>query len=342
MRMSCICILIKITINISKYERKSVSHWINNFINPIGYTEVIMKNKLFKTTIIIMGVLTLVGCSSDKTTIDDGKLKIYTSFYTMYDFTSKIAGDKAEVINLVSDGTEPHEWEPSTADMVNLESADMLIYNGAGMEHWVDKISESLENDIQLVEASEGVTLIDDTFAAGNSDPHVWLDAKNAKLEMETIKNALILADKDNEQYYETNYEKYAKMFDELDKELVSRIGALDNKNIIVSHEAFSYLCKAYGLTQTSIGDLEADAEPDAKRLAEIVEFAKANQVTTIFFEELVSPKMAEVIAAEIGADTAVLNPIEGLTKEQVEAGEDYFSIMNSNLDTLEQTMNNK
>lgn len=301
-----------------------------------------LKNKCIKVILTSLMLATLIGCTSNKAATEDGKLKIYTSFYTMYDFTSKIAGDKAEVVNLVSDGTEPHEWEPSTSDMINLESADMLIYNGAGMEHWIDKITESLENDIILVEASEGVTLIDDELTQGNSDPHVWLDAKNAKIEMENIKNALVQADEANAEYYEANYEKYAKMFDELDEELTSRIKELDNKNIIVSHEAFSYLCKAYGLTQTSIGDLEADAEPDAKRLAEIVEFAKSNQVTTIFFEELVSPKMANVIADEIGADTAVLNPVEGLTGEQVEAGEDYFSIMRANIDTLEHTMNNK
>jgi len=282
----------------------------------------------------------LTGCSTEKSTEDDGKLKVYTSFYTMYDFTCKIAGDKAEVINLVSNGVEPHDWEPSTTDMANLESADMLVYNGAGMEHWVDQISDSLENNIMLVEASENVPLISEVSAQKDSDPHVWLDAKNAKIEMENIKNALVSLDPENSTYYEANYETYAKQFDDLENELVSRIGALKNKNIIVSHEAFSYLCKAYGLTQTSIGDLEADSEPDAKRMAEIVEFAKKNNVSTIFFEELVSPKMAEVIASEVGAETAVLNPIEGLTKEQETAGEDYFSIMRSNLDVLEQTMN--
>lgn len=306
-----------------------------------------MKNKGYKILIALFGTALLCGCSATKSTSnvsaqEDGKLTIYTSFYTMYDFTTKIVGDKAKVINLVSDGTEPHEWEPSTKDMTNLESADMLIYNGAGMEHWVDKISDSLENDITLVEASSGVTLIDEKASQGNSDPHVWLDAKNAKIEMENIKNALVSIDAVNADYYEANYETNAKKLDDLDTELVSRIGVLDNKNIIVSHEAFSYLCKAYGLTQTSIGDLEANSEPDAKRLSEIVEFAKENHVTTIFFEELVSPKMAEVIASEVGADTAVLNPIEGLKKEQIEAGEDYFSIMRANLDTLEQTMNNK
>jgi zinc transport system substrate-binding protein len=299
-----------------------------------------MKKNYINVGIVIILLLMLTGCTSSKTQIEDGKLKIYTSFYTMYDFTSKIAGDKADVVNLVSNGTEPHEWEPSTTDMVNLEDADILIYNGAGMEHWIDKITDSLENEVLLVEASEGVALIDDELAEGNSDPHVWLDAKNAKIEMENIKNALVKADEVNSDYYEANYEKYAIMFDELDDELKNRLEALDNKNIIVSHEAFSYLCKAYGLTQTSIGDLEADAEPDAKKLTEIIEFAKTNGVKTIFFEELVSPKMANVIADEIGADTAVLNPVEGLTQEQIDAGEDYFSIMKINIDTLEQTMN--
>ncbi|MFA9378797.1 MAG: metal ABC transporter solute-binding protein, Zn/Mn family [Lachnotalea sp.] len=301
-----------------------------------------MKNYFIKIGIAIVMMFALTGCASNNVKTDDGKLKIYTSFYTMYDFTSKIAGDKADVVNLVSDGTEPHEWEPSTSDMINLEQADMLIYNGAGMEHWVDKITESLENDLVLVEASDGITLIDDELSQGNSDPHVWLDVENAKIEMENIKNALVKADEANATYYEENYEKYAQLSDELNTEMTTRIEALDNKNIIVSHEAFSYLCKAYGLTQTAIGDLEAGAEPDAKRLAEIVLFAKENQVKTIFFEELVSPKMANIIADEIGADIAVLNPVEGLTQKQVDAGEDYFSIMRTNLDTLEQTMNNK
>ncbi|WP_099467584.1 metal ABC transporter substrate-binding protein [Konateibacter massiliensis] len=280
----------------------------------------------------------LGGCGTQEAK-EDGKLTVYTSFYTMYDFTSKIAGDKAEIINLVSDGSEPHDWEPSTTDMVALEKADMLVYNGAGMEHWVEQISGSLENDIVLVEASKGVELISEEGEEEHSDPHVWLDAENAKLEMENIKNALAELDPENAAYYEENYETYAAKFDELDAELTERIGALENKDIIVSHEAFSYLCKAYGLTQTSIGDLEADAEPDANRLAEIVEFAKENKVTTIFFEELVSDKVAKVIADEVGAKTAVLNPVEGLTEEQAKAGEDYFSIMEANMEALENAL---
>jgi zinc transport system substrate-binding protein len=308
----------------------------------ISYKYYKMK-KLYTSILVLTMIAVLGGCASDKTKENNnGGLKIYTSFYTMYDFASKIAGDKAEVINLVTDGSEPHDWEPSTNDMVALEKADILIYNGAGMEHWVEQVSDSLENDITLVEASKGVDIISEEETDGDSDPHVWLDAKNAKLEMENIKNALVKADEVNAQYYEENYKKYAVMFDELDSELTSRLGALEDKNIIVSHEAFSYLCKAYGLQQTSIGDLEADAEPDANRIAEIVEFAKENKVTTIFFEELVSPKVANVIADEIGANTDVLNPIEGLTEEQAKAGEDYFSLMKANIDALEKALNHE
>lgn len=296
--------------------------------------------KKIYTIILFVTLLSILsGCASNKAGEDSSKLKVYTSFYTMYDFTSKIAGDKAEVINLVTDGTEPHDWEPSTTDMVALEKADILVYNGAGMEHWVLQVSDSLQNDIILVEASKGVEIISGEEEE-HSDPHVWLDAKNAKIEMENIKNALVQADEANASYYEENFKKYATLLDELNEELVKRLGALKDKNIIVSHEAFSYLCKAYGLTQTSIGDLEADAEPDANRIAEIVEFAKENNVTTIFFEELVSPKVATVIANEIGAATAVLNPIEGLTKEQADSGEDYFSLMKANINALEQALN--
>lgn len=289
--------------------------------------------------IVLMSVLT--GCATGAKKESNDKLTVYTSFYTMYDFTSKIVGDKANVVNLVTDGTEPHEWEPSTTDMAALEKADMLIYNGAGMEHWIEQVAASLDNKLILVEASKGIDLISGE-GEEHSDPHVWLDAKNAKFEMEAIKNALVQADAKNATYYEENYNKYATMFDELDSQLSTRLSALPDKNIIVSHEAFSYLCNAYGLKQTSIGDLEADAEPDANKIAKIVEFAKENNVSTIFFEELVSPKVAQVIANEIGAKTAVLNPIEGLTKEQSQAGVDYFSLMKENIEVLETALNHE
>lgn len=280
--------------------------------------------------------------STDQTT--KGKLEVYTSFYPLYDFALKVGGDKVKITNLVPAGTEPHDWEPATTDILSLEKGDILIYNGAGMEHWIDQVTSSLENkNLVLVEASDGLTLLEggeegEEQEAGEGsgyDPHVWLSIKNAEKEMENIKNAFVKADPDNADYYEENYKKYAGQFDDLDKKFSSELAAYENKDIIVAHKAFAYLCADYGLNQVAIEGLAADSEPDAKRMAEIIDFAKEKNIKTIFFEELVSPKVAETIASEIGASTDVLNPLEGLTQEEINAGGDYISVMEKNLEAL-------
>lgn len=290
---------------------------------------------------------TIVGNTNENT-----KLNIYTSFYPMYDFTLRIGGDKVTVTNLVPAGTEPHDWEPSTTDIIALEKADILIYNGVDMEHWVDKIVDSLNNkDIILVETSIGIDLLEGDHGHDDEeedehedeeededdsyDPHVWISIKNAKVQLNNIKEALMKADPENADYFNANFETHVKKFDDLDKKFEDSLSGLENRDIIVAHKAFSYLCADYGLNQVAIEGLAADSEPDAKRMTEIIEFAKEHQIKTIFFEELVSPKVAETIAAEIGANTDVLNPIEGLTKEQLDAGEDYLSIMEKNLEAL-------
>lgn len=277
-------------------------------------------------------------------------LKVMASFYPMYDFAAKIGGDKAEVITLVPSGTEPHDWEPAAADIRNLEEADLFIYSGAGMEHWVDDVLASLDNkNLISVEASKGVALRDghshsheeeegagEPDEEGQYDPHVWLSPLNAEKEMENIKNAYIKADPDNRDYYEANYELYASRFAELNQKFKDTLSPLPNRDIVVSHEAFGYLCDAYGLNQVGIEGLSPDSEPSPARMAEIIDFVRANHVRVIFFEELVSPKVAETIAKETGSSVQVLNPLEGLSDEELESGADYFSVMEENLKQLE------
>ncbi|MBE6905526.1 MAG: ABC transporter substrate-binding protein [Ruminococcaceae bacterium] len=287
--------------------------------------------------------------SAEETQVQDEKLSVYASFYPMYDFASKIGGDRANVVNMVPAGTEPHDWEPAAADVSGLETASVFIYNGAGMEHWAEDVLESLTNkDLIAVEASKGVALMEghhehegeeaeheEEDEDGKYDPHVWLSPLNAKMEMENIKNAFVQADPDNKDYYEANYTKYAADFDTLDKEFQDTLSTLSKKDIIVSHEAFGYLCAAYGLNQVGIEGLAPDSEPDPARMAEIIEFAKENDVKVIFFEELVSPKVSETIAKATGAETQVLNPLEGLSDEELAAGDDYFTVMRQNLEVL-------
>lgn len=317
---------------------------------------------LAATAALGIGSFNLAYAAGTEDTSSEKKLNVMASFYPMYDFATKVGGDKVEVTNMVPAGTEPHDWEPAATDVKNLEEADVFIYNGAGMEHWTEDVLGALDNkELKVVEASRGLTLLEgkeedeeetedsssDSDASDEStdseityDPHVWLDPLNAKAEMENIKNAFVEADPDNKDYYEQNYETYAEKFDQLDKEYKDGLADTKSKDLITSHEAFGYLCQAYGLNQVGIEGLSPDSEPDASRMNEIIKFAKENNVETIFFEELVSPKVSETIADEIGAKTAVLNPLEGLTDDEISAGEDYFSVMESNLKTIEDALN--
>lgn len=292
------------------------------------------------------------GKASSSAETSGAKLAVYASFYPMYDFAKKIGGDRVEVTCLVPAGTEPHDWEPATTDIKNLENADVLVYNGAGMEHWVEDTLGALSNkNLVAVEASKGIKLRevtggeedeDEDADAGDSaqdaahtDPHVWVSPANAKAELANIRDGLKQADPDGAAEYDANYETWAEKFDALDKEYAERLSGVSNKTIVVSHEAYGYLCDEFGLTQEPIEGLEADAEPDAKRMAEIADFVKANNVKVVFSEDLVSPKVAQTIADEAGVQMERLNPVEGLTDEELAEGEDYLSVMEDNLAKL-------
>lgn len=300
-----------------------------------------------------LSLLTGCGTQPADTAAGDGRLRVLTSFYPMYDFACKIGGDCIDVTNMVPSGTEPHDWEPSTNDLKNLEKADVFIYNGADMEPWADDLLVSRSDTLRVVEASENVELRTTDgehehahehegadHHHGDFDPHVWLDPENAKIEMEAIRDALCAADPEHSTVFQSNYEKYAAELDALDAEFREKLAPLPNRTIVVAHEAFGYLCDAYGLTQVGIEGLSPDSEPDPGRMAEVIDFVREHSISTIFFEELVSPKVAEAIASETGAQAKMLSPLEGLSDEQAAAGADYFSVMHDNLAALMEALN--
>lgn len=300
-----------------------------------------------------LSLLTGCGTQPADTAAGDGRLRVLTSFYPMYDFACKIGGDCIDVTNMVPSGTEPHDWEPSTNDLKNLEKADVFIYNGADMEPWADDLLVSRSDTLRVVEASENVELRTTDgehehahehegadHHHGDFDPHVWLDPENAKIEMEAIRDALCAADPENSTVFQSNYEKYAAELDALDAEFREKLASLPSRTIVVAHEAFGYLCDAYGLTQVGIEGLSPDSEPDPGRMAEVIDFVREHSISTIFFEELVSPKVAEAIASETGAQAKMLSPLEGLSDEQAAAGADYFSVMHDNLAALMEALN--
>ncbi|HMM22369.1 MAG TPA: metal ABC transporter substrate-binding protein [Selenomonadales bacterium] len=269
------------------------------------------------------------------------KPTIVTTIYPLYDFTKQVVGDKADVALLVPAGAEPHDWEPAPADMIKIKNAKMFVYNGAGMEEWIDKLQGSVLKGKKVVKASDYVNVLAAQFTeegepapAGISDPHIWLDPVNAQAIVQGIADAVSAMDPANGSYYKSNASHYIAELQALDQEY-QILGNAPRKQIVTSHAAFAYMAKRYGLQQVAIMGLAPDAEPTPQRMAEVIRYVKANGIRYIFFETLVSPKLSEVIASEAGAQTLVLNPIEGLTDEEIAQGANYITEMRMNLTNL-------
>ncbi|MFF2153750.1 metal ABC transporter solute-binding protein, Zn/Mn family [Paenibacillus chitinolyticus] len=315
-----------------------------------------MKRRRILTGLTLAISLLLAGCGGgQKSAVAEDKINITTSFYPLYDFAVKVGGSHVNVINLVPAGVEPHDWTPKGRDIKNISDSQMFLYQGAGFEGWVDDFLKSLKDSkVKPVVASTGVELLkageeahdhdhgsgkdehSHTGEAGkDTDPHAWLSPKNAKKMSENIKNALVEIDPTHKSDYEANYSAYAAKLDALDKQYKDSLTGLPKKEIAVSHQAFAYLCHDYGLTQMAIMGLSPDAEPTAQDMKKMREYIGEHGIKYIFFEELVSDKLAKTLAKDAKVETLVLNPLEGLTEEQVKQGKDYISVMEENLKNL-------
>lgn len=323
--------------------------------------------------VMLMAGLVVAGCSSKTDTkaaepaaaTDSAKkFDVAVSFYPMYEFTKAVTGDLANVEVLVSPGVEPHDWEPTPKDMTKISESDAFVYQGGGLETWADQVLGSVKSDkLNVIEASHGIEQIaaaegeeeDHDHATegtgeaehdehdhdhGGMDPHMWLSPALAIKEVQNIEAGLAKAKPEYKDEFKKNADAYIAKLQELDKAFKDGLANVKRKDFITQHAAFGYLAKEYGLTQVPIAGLSPDQEPTAAQMANVVKFAKEHQVKTIFFETLVSSKVAEAIASEIGAKSAVLNPIEGLTKEDETNNETYLTIMQKNLDALKTALN--
>lgn len=268
----------------------------------------------------------------------DKQAAVVTSFYPLHFFASAIAGDRLAVRNLVPAGAEPHDWEPSPKDTAAIKDARVFIYNGAGFEAWVPRVLDAAKSPRRVdVEATKGLPLAPpppgeaaDEFP---NDPHAWLDPVLAKEMATRIKDGLVQVDPDGKATYEQNLAALHARLDELDARFKNGLADCARREIVTAHAAFGYLTARYGLEQIAVEGLAPDEEPSPARVAEIANTARARGATHIFFETLVSPKVAEAVAREIGAQTLVLDPLEGLA----EGGgrRDYFTVMDENLANL-------
>jgi zinc transport system substrate-binding protein len=302
------------------------------------------KKSLLFLVIGLIFALMLSGCgNSGKQGAPSGKLQVVTSIYPLQDFTEKIGGNHVQVTNLVPPGVEPHDYDLTPQDLTRLSQSDLFIYNGAGLEPYADKVKQALDPArTRVVNATQHIRLLSPSEEGaqreGDSsfrDPHVWLDPVLAKQEALAIRDALIQKDPKHRTDYERNYAHLAQRFDQLDQELKEIADQAPQKEFAVSHAAFGYLAKRYGLHQLSISGLSPEDEPSPRELEQIIRQVRAHHIHVILFETLVSGKMAEVVKKDVKAEAGVLNPIEGLTKEEKAQGKDYFALMDENKKNL-------
>lgn len=319
-----------------------------------------MKKGLLAIISLITAV-SVVGCGAKETASTPqtdaqaaAKPKVYTTIYPLEYAAKRIGGEHVDVTNLVPAGVEPHDYEPTAKDMVALAGADIFAYNGSGLELWVDKAVANLDkNKTVVVNSTEGMDLLhvaaheheeegteehaeeEHDHDHGEFDPHVWLDPTKLTAQAEKMKNTLVQKDQAHAADYEKNFQQLASELDQLDKDFKEMTTQAAKKEFMVSHSAFGYLANRYGLEQVAISGVNPADEPSPAELKNLVEHVKEHNITYVLFETLVSPKVAEVIAKEAGVKTATLNPLEGLTQDDVKAGRDYMTIMRDNLETL-------
>ena len=370
---------------------------------------------------------------------DDSKMRVLASFYPYYEFTRNVAGNAAIVEQYLPSGIEAHDGEPRAQEIQSLKDADVFVYNGLGMESYVDNIINSGEFDnVLFVKASEGIDMIKsdederdevhteefveeieetieefehghmtesqtlekieeilykhegDGHNHGNKtiesieetlheiedghmsqedgieeihhiildvegdhvdeekeeehdghdhdfefDPHIWLDPILVKQQVNNIRDGLIKADPQNKEHYEQNTVEFKKELDALDMRITASLSSCSKDTFVPFHNAFTYLGERYGLKIMALGGLAPDSEASAAEIAEFIDFVKDNDIKVIFAEELVDPRLAQVIADEAGAEVLLFSPIEALAQDEIGKDITYIDKMDKNLDAL-------
>lgn len=274
---------------------------------------------------------------------DDDKLTVTASFYPLYDFAKQVGGNKVSVTNMTPAGAEPHDYEPSPQQLIDAHESAVFIYNGGQMEPWVDSFLADYKGI--AVMASQGIDAVEndehshDDHDHGPTDPHFWLDPVLAQQIVGTIRDSLSNVDQYNSDHYAAHAAAYNQKLIELDHSFASGLERCRIDTVISSHGAFSYLAHRYDFHVKSIAGIEPDEEPSAAKMAELTNVVKQKGIQYVFFESLVSPRLAETIAKEANVGTLIFDPIEGLSQADQDKGRDYISVQYDNLANLKKAL---
>jgi zinc transport system substrate-binding protein len=296
--------------------------------------------------------LTAAGCGSDDsagsdTTAPTDRLRVSAAFFPLEEAARAVGGDLANVDGVTPVGQGPHDVQLDPTQVEDIEAADLVFYLGRGFQPQVEDAVANAGDDtgVDLLDSVELLPVdpqldgtqgeVDGEVLAGDVDPHVWLDPVRMIAIVEEMVTRYSATDPANADVYRANADAYLDGLDGLDAEYRTAMADCESRVIVTSHRAFGYLADSYDLRQIPIAGISPEEEPDPRTLEAIASEAEAEGVATIFLEETAPPDLAQTVASEIGADLSLLDPIEGVTQESLDAGTGYAQIMRENLARL-------
>jgi len=286
---------------------------------------------------VLVLLVALPGCAalSDESPGSADGVQVATAFYPLQYVAQRVAGDRATVENLTQPGKEPHDLELTVTETAVIADADLVIHE-RGFQPGVDEaIAQNATGEVIDAAATVGLEPFDEASGEGHGDldPHFWQDPLRMADLGDAVAAELGRADRGNADVYEANAGELRSDLESLDADYARGLANCERTTVVVSHDAFGYLGK-YGLEMEPIAGLSPGAEPTPADLARLQDLIRDEGVTTVFSERLVSPRLSQTLADDMGITSAVLDPVEGLSDET--AGEDYLSLMRANLDALE------
>jgi zinc transport system substrate-binding protein len=269
-------------------------------------------------------------------------LGVVASFYPLAVAAEQVGGDRVRVTNLTPAGVEPHDLELDPRQTKELLQAGVAVVMGRGFQPGVERTAEQRQGVtveiLQLLPVSQNGQVISEG-QAGGFDPHVWLDPVLMADIVDRVAQALARAAPTDADGFRSRARAYRSQLEKLNQAYARGLATCKRREIVTSHEAFGWLAKRYGLVQLGIAGFSPEAEPDPRHLAELAALVRRDGITTIFTETLVSPAVAQALDRETGVRTVVLNPLEGLTEEEIARGATYFSVMRDNLAALREAL---
>lgn len=290
------------------------------------------------------------------------KIEVVATLFPQYDFVKQVGGDKVNVTLLLPPGTESHTYEPTPQDMILINESNLFIYTGSEMEPWADNLISGIKKDINVLDLSKTVDLINvEEFEEKHEgeehehheeeeseeghyhtyDPHIWLNPQYAVKMVRSIEQELCRIDPENAEYYKTNAENYIKEIEELDSQFAETINNSSNNKLAFGGAfAYAYFVERYNLDFISAYDTCGEsAEPSTVKVKEVIDYINKNNISAIFYKEYTTGNVAKTISEATGAEMLVFNTVHNVSKEELQNGATYVSIMKQNLINLKKAL---